>query len=159
MKNLRWLAVAFLFLIPHQAALGSGEQACCGALGNAGPWLGGVHPSLCIRGATCSSASHSQVAVTFFDGPASCPAGSYDCVVAAYNQCCAYDCSYEPECGASSPSPSCCSGYCGSGSAKPGSCSPPVQARGCCLEKEIRVPSALSDATGEWIISYGYKVK
>jgi hypothetical protein len=100
--------------------------------------------------------------VTYVDGVPSCPAGSYDCAVAAYNQCCAFNCSYyRDECGGFSPSPSCCSGYCGgpSGNASPLCVSRPVQVRGCCLVNEIRIPTSLRGAAGDWLVSYGYPIK
>jgi hypothetical protein len=160
-KSLRWFVLAALFFVPPASeALGSGDQACCGSLGNAGPWGGGTHFSLCVRAASCSASSHTQVAVTYFDGAPSCPSGSYDCAVTANIECCTYSCAGSPDCSASSPSPSCCSGYCGGGSATPNAaCGSSVEARGCCLPNEIRVPSSLRTAPAEWVVGYGYKVK
>ena len=121
-KNLRWLLVLLLFAVPYEEkALGGGDLACCGALGGAGKWGGRSQFSVCVPSASCNSASNTQVAVTYVDGAQSCPAGSYDCVVRAFSQCCGFDCSYyHDQCSAFSPSPSCCAGYCGPGAATPG---------------------------------------
>jgi hypothetical protein len=163
----RWLLVAFVLASAPAAAsagfyTGGGDTACCGAVGNAGPWGGADQFSFCIRGATCTDPSHTMVTITRFDGDRVCPVGSYDCAVTAMTVCCDGSGLSDPEnCSDYSVLPSVCGGYCGPGqSMTPAdeSCSPAVQVLGCCLPNEIQVPSSFTDNRNELTVSYGYEV-
>ena len=155
MKLARWLLVAAAAFVQAPSAMSAGgnAMACCGQLGNAGPWGGGSHFSLCIAGATCGGGNHTQVGVTYFSGDRTCPSGYYDCAVKVGPLACGYSCQGDSDCGGYSPSPSCCSGY------KTGTGCSNTEFRGCCGPNEIRVPSSIQSSSSEWIVSYGNKFK
>ncbi len=155
MTWLRWvlLAAAAVLVQPSSAmSSGGGNSACCGQFGNAGPWGGYSHFSLCIANATCGGGNHVPVTVTYFSGDRSCPSGSYDCVATAGDLGSGYDCHGDSDCGGYSPAPTCCAGYKGNPQAS-------TEFRGCCLPNEIRMPTAIQNASSEWVIGYGYKFK
>ncbi len=165
-RYLRWLVLAALALVPTATAesagaggaagssgapAGAAASACCGYFGNAGDWGGSSHFSMCIAGATCQRADHTQVSVTYFSGDRTCPAGSYDCTVTVGPLACGYNCQGQDGCGAYSPSPSCCSGYVGGGCSN-------TAFPACCGPTAIMVPTAIQKSSSEWTVAYGNKV-
>jgi MYXO-CTERM domain-containing protein len=155
---MKWMLALILALLPMTALAAAPTTACCGSFNNAGAWGGANQFSFCVVGASCKDASHTQVSVSYFDGEPNCPVGSHDCLVNAHIECCGWDCSSAPECSSYSPAVSCCTGYCGPSTGSAITCGGETEGRGCCLDEEIRVPSAMMGAPPEWLVSYGDQV-
>jgi MYXO-CTERM domain-containing protein len=155
---MKWVLALALALVPVTAVAATPTTACCGSFNNAGAWGGANQFSLCVTGAACKDTAHKQIAMTYFDGAPNCPVGSYDCVVNAHIECCGWDCSWVAECSSYSPAVSCCAGYCGPSTGSAITCGGETEARGCCLDGEIRMPSSMMGAPPEWLVSYGYQI-